>query len=121
MCPLLLPLLLEGCCYTGQVFLQMTLSLEFPTHAAACDTPLPRCEFMPFGGFRSAMNAAGDNVPPDALVSMADHGSINTAKADLLEPPLAKEVEVVYICFDMLFMGDESIINRPLQVGGGWR
>jgi ATP-dependent DNA ligase len=62
------------------------------------------------------MNAAGEGFPADKEVSMTDHGVVNTAKPELLDPPLAKELEVVYICFDMLFMGEHSIINLPLQV-----
>eukprot|EP00878_Enallax_costatus_P034010 GHUV01037610.1.p1 GENE.GHUV01037610.1~~GHUV01037610.1.p1 ORF type:complete len:234 (+),score=60.74 GHUV01037610.1:65-766(+) len=70
--------------------------------------------FEAFGGLRSSMIAAKEGLPRDEVIRMTNQGADYSADPDYVHPT-AGDIELVYIAFDLLFIGDESIITRPLH------
>lgn len=87
---------------------------ETRTESRMCVLPC-RKVFEIFGGLKTAIHAARDGVPGEQVVAMKRNGTEFTGDEEY-EHPLAEDIEIVYICFDILFTGEESVINRPLQV-----
>jgi hypothetical protein len=56
-------------------------------------------------------------VKPDEEVQMLDKGALATADPEY-RTPLAKELELVYCVFDLLFANEESFLKYPLWVSG---
>ncbi|KAF6263533.1 hypothetical protein COO60DRAFT_414207 [Scenedesmus sp. NREL 46B-D3] len=98
--------------------------------------------FEPFGGVRSAMNAARERVPPEHVLGTKSYGwqgnggrardggddadpveggSQQQQQQQEQEPtsdddaPTAGEIELIYFAFDILFVGKESVITRSLH------
>ncbi|DBA86388.1 TPA: hypothetical protein ACH3X2_005613 [Trebouxia sp. C0005] len=69
--------------------------------------------FEPFGGIRSAFSAARDGKPVDSQIEMASSEGLYTSDPDY-NPPCVGDIELVFIAFDILFVDEESVINRPL-------
>ncbi|KAF8065480.1 LIG4 [Scenedesmus sp. PABB004] len=70
--------------------------------------------FEEFGGVRSAMLAARDRVKPDHVIR-SSHAGAGAVTADADDLPTAADVELVYVAFDIMFLGDQSVINRSLS------
>ncbi|DBA75732.1 TPA: hypothetical protein ACH3X1_010149 [Trebouxia sp. C0004] len=69
--------------------------------------------FEPFGGIRSAFSAARDGKPVDSQIEMASSEGLYTSDPDYT-PPCVGDIELVFIAFDILFVNEESVIDRPL-------
>ncbi|KAK9834174.1 hypothetical protein WJX81_005346 [Elliptochloris bilobata] len=73
-----------------------------------------RQAFEPFGGFLKAVNAARSGRAADELLEMNGfNGEIMTADPDYTTPRV-RDLEVVYVAFDVLYCDGQSVINRPL-------
>ena len=62
--------------------------------------------FEPFGGLKSAFTAARDGRSVDTQIEMARGEGLFTADPDYIAPTVG-DIELVFIAFDILFMGDE--------------
>ena len=62
--------------------------------------------FEPFGGLKSAFTAARDGRSVDTQIEMARGEGLFTADPDYIAPTVG-DIELIFIAFDILFMGDE--------------
>jgi hypothetical protein len=70
--------------------------------------PARRLMFEPFGGVRTAMEAAATGLPPDALLDMQDwEGALNCADPEY-EKPCVRDVEAILIAFDVLYCDGQA-------------
>lgn len=73
------------------------------TEFACCEC---RKVFEPFGGLKSAFTAARDGRSVDTQIEMARGEGLFTADPDYIAPTVG-DIELIFIAFDILFMGDE--------------
>lgn len=71
--------------------------------------------FEPFGGLRSAINAAVNGKAPYEVLEMTRGNALMTSDPDY-ESPTVADVEIIYMAFDILFIDDRSVINKKLNV-----
>ncbi len=70
--------------------------------------PARRLMFEPFGGVRTAMEAAATGLPPDALLDMQDwEGALNCADPEY-EKPCVRDLEAILIAFDVLYCDEQA-------------
>ena len=69
--------------------------------------------FEPFGGMKSAVIAARDNEPGDSRLKLTGfNGDLMTSDPEY-EAPLVKEVELVLVVFDILYVNGQVRIMPP--------
>ncbi|GLI63887.1 hypothetical protein VaNZ11_007004 [Volvox africanus] len=69
--------------------------------------------FEPFGGLSSAMDAINRGAAPSERMKMKMGTSINTSDPDYVFPTAA-DVEVIFVAFDVLYIDDSSVLDKPL-------
>ena len=72
--------------------------------------------FEPFGTLRSVILAGRNGVSADEMLTV-QMGDILNSRPDY-EAPLIKDIELVFIAFDVLYAIDQSIVTRSLKVRG---
>lgn len=71
--------------------------------------------FEPFTGIHPTVAAAQARNDPAELVEMAQKGVVYNADPDYITPKV-KDLEIVFIAFDILYHNDRSVINLSLEV-----
>ncbi|PNH08890.1 DNA ligase 4 [Tetrabaena socialis] len=67
----------------------------------------------PFGLLENAIGAASKDWDPQSIIRPRERDTRNGEEQ--YAPPAARDLEVVYVAFDILFLNDTSVVHLPLR------
>ena len=98
---------LSHCAITKIKLLRICLAEQ--TKNSDIDSLWGRKQFEPFGTLKTSFRAAKEAMPADTVLNMSDPmngGDLGTADSGY-EFPKAQDMEIFYICFDVIHDGSE--------------